>query len=347
MLFFNSWSVLSKPSKNPVVNDLLHPVRETLTFMTFSLNNVLKNPWKVLVHCCFSPLVLSTLFAMFFGYLNGVMITFAQEYQRQWHRQHPTIIEREFVLDDFLFNVFEFQNLIDFAGNYLSCLVAFMLIRFFFTPQRFVIIRRFLALLGVMFILRSLAVYISLLNDPSQNKSNVVGNPFFEGAHVATGNHVSTVDKMFSGHTCALTLAALFLIHYWDSAPLTDRRQYAKVKSIISSVFKFGILLYLIGGLCLFALVRIHYTADIFIGAVLSILVFYWYHNYMLLSSTKNCLLDKLICWLEQDATDIPKIHMAKIQHKVNTTKETYYRIIQEEKEKRIRYTFGNYQFSV
>ncbi|KAL7713703.1 Sphingomyelin synthase-like domain-containing protein [Entamoeba marina] len=314
--------------------DIPTSLKETIHFFTSHLSLLYKQPLYSLKQFFTSPLFFCCAFTLFFGYMNGVMITFAQEYQRQWHRQHPSIIQNEFTLDDVLFTIFSYKNLISFADTYLLLLVAFMVLKISFTPQRLMIFRRFAICLGLMFILRTIAVYVTLLSDPSQNKSTVVGNPLIEGVHVTTGYHVSTVDKMFSGHTCTLSLAGLFILHYWTSGPIIDLGLNKKYQHILSNVLKMVVVLYMFGGYCLFALVRIHYSTDIFIGCILSVLVFYWYHSYILLSSTRLNGFNKLICWIEQDATDLPKVVMFTPSDVIKKYKMNALRLQEEEKKK-------------
>ncbi|BFU19225.1 membrane-spanning protein, putative [Entamoeba histolytica HM-1:IMSS-B] len=264
-----------------------------------------------------SPIICCFIFMILCGLLNGLSISFAQEFQRQWYRSHPTIHFKEFVLDDLLFSVFSFRDLIGFADKYLGFLVVVMVFRFFLCKGRLIVLRRFVTLMGVMFLMRIICVYMTLLNDPSINYSTATGNPLVESFLISGGIHVSTVDKMFSGHTGSITLTGMFLIYYHDQYPIfhSKRLHYS-----LSLTFKIIVLLYVACGLCLFTIVRIHYTSDVFVGLILASTIFCLYHSYIPLAQTKNNIFNCILCWIEQDADDIPKIQFIKQEPIQNNT---------------------------
>ncbi|EDR25409.1 hypothetical protein EDI_002730 [Entamoeba dispar SAW760] len=277
-----------------------------------------KHPLQALKRLFTSPIICCFVFMILCGLLNGLSISFAQEFQRQWYRSHPTIHFKEFVLDDLLFSIFSFRDLIGFADKYLGFLVVIMVFRFFLSKGRLIVLRRFVTLMGVMFLVRIICVYMTLLNDPSINYSDVTGNPLIESFLISGGIHISTVDKMFSGHTGSITLTGMFLIYYHDQYPIfhSKRLHYS-----LSLTFKIIVLLYVACGWCLFTIVRIHYTSDVFVGIILASTVFCLYHSYIPLAQTKNNTFNYILCWIEQDADDIPEIQFIKQEQVQDKTK--------------------------
>ncbi|ELP87235.1 hypothetical protein EIN_094420, partial [Entamoeba invadens IP1] len=157
----------------PAVVDTIHFFRECFLTMYKKPSNGFK---AIFTH----PLLFSIVFMVSGGLLNGLMIPLAQEFQRQWQRQHANIVLHQFVLDDVLFGIFPFVDLVAFADKYLGFFVVMSAVRFFMTPGRLVVLRRFTFLMGVNFFLRSVCLYFTLLSDPSQNISDVDGNPLLE-----------------------------------------------------------------------------------------------------------------------------------------------------------------------
>ncbi|ELP87223.1 hypothetical protein EIN_094000 [Entamoeba invadens IP1] len=291
--------------KNNFLTTLIGSIKETFYFIKECFLTMYKKPSNGFKAIFTHPLLLSIVFMVSSGFLNALMIPFAQEFQRQWQRQHANIVLHQFVLDDVLFGIFPFVDLVAFADKYIGFFVVMSAVRFFMTPGRLVVLRRFTFLMGVNFFLRSVCLYFTLLSDPSRNISDVDGNPLLETFLVAGGIHISTVDKLFSGHTATLTLCGLFLLYYHETYPLFSSKKSSLLFGII---FKCLVCLYVCCGLCLFAAVRIHYTVDILVGALISFLGFSLYHTYILLAHTRDNSFNKFLTWFEADATDIPKI---------------------------------------
>ena len=257
---------------------------------------------KVLLH----PLVISAFLMAFTGYLNGVSITFAQEQQRIWHKRHPDVKLHQFELYDILFKWFDHKDAVGIADKYLAGLIAFMAINILYSSQRFVIVQRYLICMSLMFLIRIPTVYLTILNDPSHNQSTVSGNPLIEGLLIAGGTHVSTVDKLYSGHTGSLTIAGLILLKYYDKTFI-----HSVINgTFVEKFFKPLIIMYLIGGYVLFTIARIHYTVDVFIAFTLATMMFHLYHNYILLAPMKESALGKFVTYLQRGADDIPSLQI-------------------------------------
>ncbi|ELP87215.1 hypothetical protein EIN_093720 [Entamoeba invadens IP1] len=267
---------------------------------------------------------------VFGGLLNGVTITYAQEFQRQFQRQHPEIILHKFVLDDYLFDLFGYIDLCDFANKYIGFFIVLFAIRFILTRGRLVVLRRYFFLMGINFLIRSVCLYFTLLNDPAHRDSSVNTNPLFESVLISAGTHVSTVDKLFSGHTSSLTLAGLFMVSYSDKYPLFDNKKTSK---LFYFGFNVAICVYVACGWCIFAIARMHYSVDIFIGLLFAFFIFALYHNYIKLAQTRNNSFNKFLIWFEQDADDIPIIQFVENQEPTVFGSENFKEVIIEMQE--------------
>ncbi|KAL7721162.1 Sphingomyelin synthase-like domain-containing protein [Entamoeba marina] len=288
-------------------------IKDTLLFIFQCLKFIVHHPLQSIYVGLTHPLFASILFILISGNLNGVVIGFAQEYQRIWYRQHPDIEFQKFILDDFGFTTFPFVDIVSFADIYLGVIVILCIgARFFITPYRLVVLRRFLTMMGTIFSVRVICLYATLIPDPSRTQSTVEFNPFFEGFFISTGLHMSTVDKIFSGHTMSVTLCALFWIHYCGRAPIFDFNPFNISKKttygypLRFTIASFYIMCYVAVAWCLFVMLRRHYSVDVFIAIILSVVIFKTYHNYILTSCTRKNSFNAFIMWLEQDAPDIP-----------------------------------------
>lgn len=293
---------------------VLGGIRDTAAFIALCVRTLIHEPKKAIITCLTHPLFVSILMVGFMGYMSGVMIAFTQEAQRIFYRQHPDIVKGEFTLSDIGFDMFPFTDIFHVADLYMGVVIVICMgVRFFLTKYRLIVLRRFFFLAAIMFVFRIFSFYMTILPDSARTTSTVVMNPFFEGFFIMVGLHFGTPDKIFSGHTMAITMVALFWSHYSGRVPIFNSGLLGLKKTnsfgyptrpTLGSVYVF---IYMTLGCCLFVMLRRHYSIDVFLGFILSFVVFKWYHNYILTACTRDNAFNRFIMWFEQDAPDVPR----------------------------------------
>ena len=119
---------------------------------------------------------------------------------------------------------------------------------------------------------------------------------------------------MYSGHTVNITLCAL-TFHYYShrvpltsldplfgrSGPLTDKvgdlRRWTTAKLLVWVGAGWGYIFIVAS--------RFHYTLDVFIGLVLSVVLFKFYMSRIRTAHLSGSGFDKLITWMERGAEDV------------------------------------------
>ncbi|CAG0919378.1 unnamed protein product [Notodromas monacha] len=143
--------------------------------------------------------------------------------------------------------------------------------------HRFVIMRRFFALTGTIFLLRCVTMLITSLSVPGKHLSCKARDPsgdlmvkfwqayeIWRGAGMSLQGVRSCGDYMFSGHTVALTLLNFFITEY------TNRRMYF-LHTMAWLLNMFGIFFILAA--------HEHYSIDVFIAFYISSRLFLYYHT--------------------------------------------------------------------
>ena len=149
---------------------------------------------------------------------------------------------------------------------FLVSILASLLI---FHPKRSQVARRFLALQGAVFFLRSLSIIATILPnpEPSCQPASIAGSPseniYFEALKVALRLRVTCGDCLFSGHVAMAHLLALLGHHF--------ARPYPLVQTLI---WVYALALYL----CIVA-TRFHYTIDVVAAVGVTTAVWQWYHR--------------------------------------------------------------------
>jgi len=168
-------------------------------------------------------------------------------------------------LSDLGFSIVPHLN--DYMGLLADILVLIVLVSFLVlvpfvleTPQ--LVIRRWFILLTTLYVLRGIAV-IATRYPQLPYKSNVYqpSNPLLGALLIMTGAKTTATDIMYSGHTVNFVLAASFVSRY---------TRYG--------VFSMFYWLIAVAGMFALIATREHYTADVFIGFIVTKLAFWCYH---------------------------------------------------------------------
>lgn len=206
-----------------------------------------------------------------------------------------------------------------FAGAF----PALMFIRFMVLPgplsMRWTILARLFLIWGALWALRGLTIISTVLPNPDQTckpKLSFPNSMFMEALanmpFVFWRHEMTCLDVLFSGHTVALTLATLLLLHYMAWAPWF---QCSTSPGIVSGAFLFktiAIINMFIGYYVIIAS-KFHYTSDVLMGFMMTVMTFRAYHlavRVTLLSSSSRhrflrCSVAPFLRWFEEDALDV------------------------------------------
>ncbi|CAG7834831.1 unnamed protein product [Allacma fusca] len=159
------------------------------------------------------------------------------------------------------------------TGTVLFCIWIGVL---FFHKHRFILIRRFFALSGTVFLLRCVTMLITSLSVPG---THLQCNPrpygdwvsrlynaylIWKGAGMSIQGVRTCGDYMFSGHTVALTMLNFFVTEY-----TTRRLYYIHTLSWLLNMF----------GIFFILAAHEHYSIDVFIAFYITSRLFLYYHT--------------------------------------------------------------------
>jgi PAP2 superfamily C-terminal len=165
----------------------------------------------------------------------------------------------------------------------------------FFHPMRWVLVRRFFAIQGTLYLIRCCTLTLTILPDPNKAcvSEAIAGTPeevlWFEAWRVAIGARVTCGDMTFSGHTSMITDAVLFLHTYLDGF----LGEYRPLRlNILFWGWALGI-----GSVIAVIETRIHYSIDVVLAIAVTIAVFKGYHYAV--SSRSRLKSFKILEWYE------------------------------------------------
>ncbi|XP_030026747.2 sphingomyelin synthase-related 1 [Manduca sexta] len=184
--------------------------------------------------------------------------------------------------DLFLDNVPHIPWAFDMCEITGSVLMAIWLVVLFFHKHRFIILRRFFALAGTVFLLRCFTMLITSLSVPGSHLKceprsyppaddlTVWGRRLRQAYDIWSGAGMSVRgvrtcgDYMFSGHTVALTLLNFFITEY------TSRNLYLlHISTWVMNMF----------GIFFILAAHEHYSIDVFIAFYITSRLFLYYHT--------------------------------------------------------------------
>lgn len=166
-------------------------------------------------------------------------------------------------------------------------------------PQRFMILRRSLVILGSVLLLRGTCVLATQLPDASPTCQAQFSDPV-RGAYKtqkmypaalyrawrvlwAPTKHVTCGDMVFSGHTTVLFLCHMIFRRYckakWVQTKVIFRA--AHVSEELCTAVRWLTLLYVCAGSLAIVGTRLHYTLDVLIAIFVTCSVFNRYHSYL------------------------------------------------------------------
>jgi len=277
------------------------------------------------------PQLSVSVFAYFGGvYINSLSQAWLQKNLGGYYDQH-----KELDLWDFGYHNFPTFDMVfesvrfgkwSFVLNWPDLMAGLptilMVIRFLVVPgpcsMRWVILRRLLTLSGVMFFLRAFSIVSTVLPNPDHTCVCRIGddpctkedlaNIWLFAWQVFIMTAVTCTDVLFSGHTVALTMSLMFLAKYSGMAPWFPVTLHAQQHTRIPTTCTLNVVCMVFGivGYSIIIGSRFHYTADVLLGFVLTLLVFHGYHQAIkaaFIGSQKYH--SRAIRWFEEDALDM------------------------------------------
>ncbi|KAL7719229.1 Sphingomyelin synthase-like domain-containing protein [Entamoeba marina] len=200
----------------------------------------------------------------------------------KWVVTHPQTND-EIVIADVAFDILPTFTLTIPLEIASATFILLTLLRFFITPYRWVILRRYFFLQGVVYFVRGLCVFTTILPDPSGRTSTVnTSNIIIEGFLVLLGVHRVECDMMFSGNAASMVLCACLWHHYSHKAPIIEFDPLGDTPN--ATPYGYPLRLTLVK------------------------LLAWLYHNYILFIATRKNILNTFFRWFETGAPDIPAI---------------------------------------
>ena len=204
--------------------------------------------------------------------------------------------------------IFEITPIYTFQLSNTFLLTLFSILtflRFFFTPIRITIFRRYCFIKTVCILFQSGSIYSTLLYTPNHTCNNTYHimnltdyySIIKQTILISIGYYTPCIELLFSDFIMQLTLNVLLWFQYVDRVSF--------INPFIEKVFAlcFGII-------CVinYSLQHIRYSCDCFIGITLTVLVFSVYHFYIKSVSTRNNFFNAFMRWFEEDSNEIPKL---------------------------------------
>jgi len=261
-------------------------------------------------------------------YFNNVTQAWLQQfmagyYESRWKPVPPLTPQDTVRLWDigfYLFDPLDSTELVDLVAGSVPALVV---VRFFIVPgplsMRWTVLCRLLFVWGILWALRGVSIVSTVLPNPDHSckpKVTFPDNYWLEAwanmPFVFWHSEMTCQDVLFSGHTVGLTLATLIWIRY---LPWTPWYQWAASTGLVSfaSLLKFILLMTMFAGYYVIIASKFHYSCDVFMGMMLTVMVFQVYHSAVRMAflprqrqpQVLRCSLYPFIRWFEADAADV------------------------------------------
>ena len=165
------------------------------------------------------------------------------------------------------------------ADGMLGCAIAFMLVPLLiFHPKRSQVARRFLVVSGCIYLARAFSIIATILPNPERTckTAAVAGtdqeNVFIEALKILGAQRVTCGDCLFSGHTAAMNLTAMFGNRYG---------RHFVGNAVVWGVLRTLLWIYCAATFVLIVCTHFHYTIDVIVAVMVSTAIWKWYHSYI------------------------------------------------------------------
>ena len=222
------------------------------------------------------------------------------------------------------------------ADYLVMSLVAFTHLRFMFTPMGASIERRWCFHVGLLFAMRGIAISATLLPNPLKECHTTAldyRSAFYAAILIMAAQIVTCADVLFSGHTVNVVLAGLVWHTYSHKAgvKLFDTQldpcgalfcPGVTVENKAGHIVRAStvkVLIWIWVAVAMFTIVatRFHYTIDVFVGFMMALFTWNFYHTYVRTIYVDNEKpFNRLIMWLERDIEEFSVDHLLA-QHNI------------------------------
>eukprot|EP00927_Polykrikos_kofoidii_P061212 TRINITY_DN56078_c0_g1_i1.p1 TRINITY_DN56078_c0_g1~~TRINITY_DN56078_c0_g1_i1.p1 ORF type:complete len:381 (+),score=22.88 TRINITY_DN56078_c0_g1_i1:81-1223(+) len=282
------------------------------------------------------------LFAVFaycvLSYVNCLSQAFVQSWSRlyfegRWEPNEP--FSQPFELWDVGFLYLPrppFSDVIDWPDFLALIIFVATVLRFFVLPGprslRWNILRRTFLLMGVLLLFRAASITSTVL--PNLDRQCVVsetrgsrGTIDAKGWFRAAGDiflrqATTCMDVLFTGHTVTITTCVFVFFQYSGRAPwdLAPRQSSSFVDRFIcgllrtSHAWRSGLVVYALFSYCCIISTRAHYTCDVFLDSVVTVLILFSYHHFANIAAGSKDLWAVPFNWFEMGAKDVQVFQM-------------------------------------
>lgn len=187
---------------------------------------------------------------------------------------------------DLGFNYFSYVNSSMPANMFAGGSAAMATVRFAILPgplsMRWAFLCRSLAIWGMLFVCRAFTTVVTPLPNPYHQcvpKISYPDNIWLEALAIfpGVGNESTCQDVMFSGHTTMGTLFTLSIIRYAPLAPWSRYTATDRCFSVTTLIHVLSVC-WCCWGYYVITASRLHYTIDVIVGVLVTLLCFNAYH---------------------------------------------------------------------
>jgi hypothetical protein len=139
------------------------------------------------------PFVFSFIFFLVTLYVNSLVQVWADRNSPFWLPALPDIGHK----------LLPYWSYYSINNYYLLCSFVLVIIRYVFQRDiRLIVLRRWLFLQAILFIMRSISIFVTSLSVPLPGcNTTAVGSPPIEAFYIMSLVHATCGDVLFSGHT--------------------------------------------------------------------------------------------------------------------------------------------------
>ncbi|CAF1617173.1 unnamed protein product [Rotaria magnacalcarata] len=205
-------------------------------------------------------------------------------------------------LPDIGHNLLPYCTYFQINNHYISIAFILVIIRYIFQRDiRLIVFRRWFFLQAVMFIMRTISIYVTSLIVPLPSCNTIaVGSPSIEAFYIMFFIHTTCGDVLFSVHTitCKLKGMTQKIVSsgsswFYPKLDSTGDPLSFYITTLLVWIFT------IIGYLFIIA-TRFHYTVDVFLGFLLANLTWQIYHYYVKnLAEQKSIIITRFFLWFE------------------------------------------------
>eukprot|EP00474_Spongospora_subterranea_P009851 CRZ10309.1 hypothetical protein [Spongospora subterranea] len=170
-----------------------------------------------------------------------------------------------------------------------------------------VVLRRYLFLQGIIFLIRGPAIYMTILpktiTDPEECLFESSGSFIVDTVMVVLRQKVTCTDLFFSGHTAMITLWAILITwHIFPKSFITPMQRY--IYTVFMTTF-WSLTIFVVS---MIALTKFHYSIDVYVGVLLPLILTCAYYDvvttipFLQSGAVSLSPTQAIVMWLEDDS---------------------------------------------